>query len=296
MAAVANNPKFAKQVGIKQSVGEDFMKADKGRKFAKGGITRHEDEAMDKKMIKKAVTMHDKQLHGGKKTDLAKLKKGGMTFAGKESKAEEAKEKKMFGSGAAYKKAEAKYEGERMKKGGKIKKYEDGGLTFADMPEEDRASQARAAMDAINARQAAASEAAGGASTTKTTPRRPIAAKAPVAKPTVKSVSVTKEEITGTPAAKPKTAGMKSLEEYSARSPWNTRGKTNIYGSGSAKTPMGTDIGYADVQGKAPRAAGMKKGGSVGGASKRADGCATKGKTKGTMVKMCGGGYAKKGK
>ena len=255
MAAVANNPKFAKQVGIKQSVGEEFMKADKGRKFAKGGITRHEDEAMDKKMIKKAVTMHDKQLHGGKKTDLAKLKKGG-----------------------------------------KVKKYEDGGLTFADMPEEDRAASARAAMDAINARQAAASEAAGGASTMKSTPRRPMAAKAPAAKPTVKSVSVTKEEITGAPAAKPKTAGMKSLEEYSARSPWNTRGKTNIYGSGSAKTPMGTDLGYADVQGKAPRAAGMKKGGSVSGASKRADGCATKGKTKGTMVKMCGGGYAKKGK
>ena len=58
------------------------MKADKGRKFAKGGITRHDDEAMDKKMIKKAVTMHDKQLHGGKKTDLAKLKKGGAVIDG----------------------------------------------------------------------------------------------------------------------------------------------------------------------------------------------------------------------
>ena len=32
------------------------------------------------------------------------------------------------------------------------------------------------------------------------------------------------------------------------------------------------------------------KGGSVGSASKRADGCATKGKTKGTMVKMNYGG------
>ena len=53
------------------------MKADKGRKFAKGGTTRHDDEAMDKKMVKKAVTMHDKQLHGGKKTNLAKLAKGG---------------------------------------------------------------------------------------------------------------------------------------------------------------------------------------------------------------------------
>jgi hypothetical protein len=32
------------------------------------------------------------------------------------------------------------------------------------------------------------------------------------------------------------------------------------------------------------------KGGSVGSASKRADGCATKGKTKGTMIKMNYGG------
>ena len=43
MAAVAKNPAFAKKVGIKQSVGEDFLKADKGRKFGTGGgvgITR----------------------------------------------------------------------------------------------------------------------------------------------------------------------------------------------------------------------------------------------------------------
>jgi hypothetical protein len=35
--------------------------------------------AQDKKMAKKAVGMHEKQLHGGKKSDLAKLKSGGMT-------------------------------------------------------------------------------------------------------------------------------------------------------------------------------------------------------------------------
>ena len=37
-------------------------------------------------------------------------------------------------------------------------------------------------------------------------------------------------------------------------------------------------------------AMGMKSGGSVSSASSRADGCATKGKTKGTMVKMNYGG------
>ncbi len=37
MAAVANNPSFAKKVGVPQSVGKDFNQADKGRKFSKGG-------------------------------------------------------------------------------------------------------------------------------------------------------------------------------------------------------------------------------------------------------------------
>jgi hypothetical protein len=37
MAAVANNPSFAKKAGVPQSVGKEFSNADKGRKFAKGG-------------------------------------------------------------------------------------------------------------------------------------------------------------------------------------------------------------------------------------------------------------------
>jgi len=113
MAAVANNPAFAKKVGISKSVGEEFMKTDKTKKFGsgkvvkavdasknpglsklptevrnkmgymkKGGMAYKEggkaDMAQDKKMAKKAVGMHEKQLHGGKKSDLAKLKTGGM--------------------------------------------------------------------------------------------------------------------------------------------------------------------------------------------------------------------------
>ena len=39
MAAVAHSPAFAKKVGVSQSVGQDFTKADKGRKFSKGGNT-----------------------------------------------------------------------------------------------------------------------------------------------------------------------------------------------------------------------------------------------------------------
>ena len=38
MAAVANNPKFAKKAGIPQSVGKDFTNADKGKTFKEGGM------------------------------------------------------------------------------------------------------------------------------------------------------------------------------------------------------------------------------------------------------------------
>jgi len=37
MTAVANNPSFAKKVGVPQSVGKEFSNADKNRKFSKGG-------------------------------------------------------------------------------------------------------------------------------------------------------------------------------------------------------------------------------------------------------------------
>ena len=37
MAMVANDPAAAKRTGVPQSVGEEYMKADKGRKFGSGG-------------------------------------------------------------------------------------------------------------------------------------------------------------------------------------------------------------------------------------------------------------------
>jgi hypothetical protein len=39
MAAVAKNPAFAKKAGVPRSVGQDFLNADKGRKFKEGGDT-----------------------------------------------------------------------------------------------------------------------------------------------------------------------------------------------------------------------------------------------------------------
>lgn len=106
MAAIANNPKFAKKVGVSKSVGEEFMKADKGRKFREGGLKEtdsesnpglsklptevrnkmgymkkggmaHEDVAKDKPMMTKvaakAVKGHEKRMH--------KMAKGGVTRA-----------------------------------------------------------------------------------------------------------------------------------------------------------------------------------------------------------------------
>lgn len=101
MAAVAKNPAFAKKVGIKSSVGEEFLKADKGKKFGSGGMTRpdtqkinrpktqhgkmalfkeggdmkHEDVKMDKAMMQKAVNKHESRLHKGQ--PMTKLAKGG---------------------------------------------------------------------------------------------------------------------------------------------------------------------------------------------------------------------------
>ena len=37
MAAIANNPSFAKKAGVPQSVGQDFTAADRGRKFTPRG-------------------------------------------------------------------------------------------------------------------------------------------------------------------------------------------------------------------------------------------------------------------
>jgi hypothetical protein len=67
MAAVANNPKFAKKAGVPQSVGEEFLTADKGKKFKEGGSMKHSDMSKDKPMMKaaaeKAVKGHEKRMH-----------------------------------------------------------------------------------------------------------------------------------------------------------------------------------------------------------------------------------------
>ena len=48
MAMVANDPAAAKRVGIPQSVGAEFMKADKGMKFGKGSGTRADSQVINR--------------------------------------------------------------------------------------------------------------------------------------------------------------------------------------------------------------------------------------------------------
>jgi len=67
---------------------EDFKKSSKMQCFREGGSVKYksrhseksemsEDISQDKKVVKKAFAMHDKQEHPGEKTDLSKLKNGG---------------------------------------------------------------------------------------------------------------------------------------------------------------------------------------------------------------------------
>ena len=76
MAAIAHSPSFAKKAGVPVSVGKDFVSADKGKKFSKGGEMKHEDVKMDKKMMQKAVNKHEGRLHKGE--PMTKLAKGGV--------------------------------------------------------------------------------------------------------------------------------------------------------------------------------------------------------------------------
>jgi len=80
MAAVANNPSFAKKVGVPQSVGKEFNQADKSRKFSKGGDTMAKMNAgMMAIMAKRKDGMH--KMPDGKMMKNSAMKKmagGGM--------------------------------------------------------------------------------------------------------------------------------------------------------------------------------------------------------------------------
>jgi 2,4-dienoyl-CoA reductase-like NADH-dependent reductase (Old Yellow Enzyme family) len=136
MEAIAHNKGFAKKVGVPQSVGQDFSKADKGKTFKKGGEMKKADLTQDKKMIKRAVGMHDKQAHKGEHTDLSKLKKGGnvkkMAAGGMPDPrmaAMMAKKKAAMMGGTTRPAMAGPAPTMPMKKGGSTKKMAGGGMT-----------------------------------------------------------------------------------------------------------------------------------------------------------------------
>jgi hypothetical protein len=102
MAAVANNPKFAKKVGVPRSVGEEFLTADKGKKFKEGGamkeskmMVKKEIDFMKKKGAPKSMLKHEMAEAGMKKGGMAECK----TVAKKEVKSHEKRMHKMASGG-----------------------------------------------------------------------------------------------------------------------------------------------------------------------------------------------------
>ena len=110
MAAVANNPAFAKKTGIPQSVGAEFIKADKGRRFGSGSRA-------DAQSINKPKTNQGKQEFFSKGGPMA------------ESKAMVKKEI-GFMKKAGAPKSMIKHEESEMKP---MKKMANGGITKAKM-------------------------------------------------------------------------------------------------------------------------------------------------------------------
>jgi len=73
MAAVANNPSFAKKAGVPQSVGKEFNDADKGKTFKRGGDMA---SSMGKPVMKKGMSMAKDGMK--KPTPMADTSMGGM--------------------------------------------------------------------------------------------------------------------------------------------------------------------------------------------------------------------------
>jgi len=85
MAAVANNPSFAKKAGVPQSVGKEFNDADKGKTFKRGGDMA---SSMGKPVMKKGMSMAKDGMK--RPTPMADtsmgMKKGGMPMKMKDGK------------------------------------------------------------------------------------------------------------------------------------------------------------------------------------------------------------------
>ena len=133
MAAVANNPKFAKKAGVPSAVGKEFLTADKGKTFKEGGTMKKMNPGMMAIMAKKKAPMAKKEMsaempmkkgemamkHGGKAhSDMAKDKPMMKKVAAKAVKGHEKKLHGMANGGGIESKGKTKGKMIAMKKGG----------------------------------------------------------------------------------------------------------------------------------------------------------------------------------
>ena len=118
MAAVANNPSFAKKAGVPQSVGQDFAAADKGKKFGTG--SRADLQGVNKP---KTDQGKNKLFNKGGDTMASKMNPGFMAMMAKKKGAQEGSKADMMSD---------KKQMMGMKKGG-MKKMASGGIAASKM-------------------------------------------------------------------------------------------------------------------------------------------------------------------
>jgi hypothetical protein len=117
MAAVANNPAFAKKAGIPQSVGAEFMKADKGLKFGKGNTSRAELQKINRPKTNQGKSEFFSE--GGRMAESKSMMKKEVSFMKKKGAPKSMVKHEMAEAGMKY--------------GGKVKKMANGGITTAKM-------------------------------------------------------------------------------------------------------------------------------------------------------------------
>lgn len=256
MAAVANNPSFAKKAGVPQSVGKDFTAADKGIKipksgaradlqkinspktnqgrnelFKEGGSTMKDDIKQDKAMMQKAVNKHEGRLHKGQP----------MT---------------------------------KLAKGGKAKRFDVGGDV------QDDATGVDEAVAAQSMRSAAAEEGAKDekamSSSSKAMPSRPVSktptASKPAVKPAMQKSSASVDDRPKRPSLRG-TSGPTDVTKMSV---------SDRFKASRTKSREGT-TDTRSVGDRIRSAFGMASGGSTGSFRSSANGIAQRGKTRGKM-------------
>lgn len=194
---------FGQQKGIPNTNDNKYI----GKK--EGGTVKHDDIAEDKKLIKKAFGMHDKQLHEGKKTNLSKLKQGGKVMKSKKTMGPKSMSMDVekgsnklgkFGESKVQKRGHTRgmeekgYKTEKvqggakggkgtfgaapikMAKGGKVKRYDDGGDVEDTVDTQTAQGQNKNIGDDVRSRAMAAManremDVGGGGSTGSTAPK-----------------------------------------------------------------------------------------------------------------------------